>query len=204
MIKLRPQHVILLAEAALAIGAAIGLWFAWQHLRQLRYQAIAAQHTIENIPQQRLQQEEVAAQLQQQDTRLRPIENYLPRREAIGDVVAAIESVARKNNVTVIVPEITDDVRLDSNRKPIPQAGRYRDVQLVVQAYGDPVQLLTFLHGVEHLPYVVKVPDFELTTDYAALPTALSVSLPTTTPAPDSPAGFLEAGVVLTITRDQP
>lgn len=202
MIKPRTRHAVLVVEAAIAIGVVVGLWYGWQMLRQVRSEVIAAQQKIENIPQQQLQQEEVASELKRQDARLRQLGNYLPRREAIGDVVAAIEGVAQKNGIAVIVPEVTDDVRIGADRKPITQTGRYRDVRLTVQGYGDPIKLIAFLHGVEHLPYIIKVPDFEVTTDYAALPTALSVSPPTETSPPQVPAALLNAGVILTITLD--
>lgn len=202
MIKIDRPRLILLGEVVLAIGMIVGLWFAWRHLNQLRHQVNEAQRTVDNIPQQLLRQEEMASELRRQDTRLRQLERYLPRRAAIGDVVAAIESLARKNEVAVIVPDIKEDVRYGRDNKPVPQTGRYIDIRLQVQAYGDPAKLLTFLHSVEHLSYVLKITDWKVATNYSAVPSALNVSPPTTTPVPDRPAALLDAEVILTITRE--
>lgn len=189
-------------EPAIMVGLLLGLWFGWQELQQLRQQVSEAQRTVENIPQQLLEQDDIASELKKQATRLQQLEKFLPRREAIGEVVAAIESLARQNGVSVIVPDVKEEIRYGRDNKPIPVTGRYLDVRLIVQGYGDPTKLMTFLYGMEHLPYLLRIPDWKISTDFLVVPAALSVSPPEGTASPERPAGLLEAGVVLTITRD--
>lgn len=202
MIKVRSSHFIFISEALFATALLVTLGLAWQQLSRMSQRVNEARHNLENIPQELLRQEGLASDLKKQDVRLQELEKLLPSREAIGDVVAVIENVAQKNGVKVIVPDVKEEIRYGRDNKPIAQTGRYQDVRLVIQGYGDPHRLLAFLYEVEHLPYVLKVPAWEVTTDYRVVPAALTVSAPPDTLLPEQPAGLLEANVILTITRN--
>lgn len=201
MMKMRGPQTILI-EGVLAAALVVGLWFGWQELRQIRQGITQSQQMVENMPQQQLAQDDLASELKKQDARLRQLEKLLPPREAVGDVVAAIEGLEKKHGVRIIVPDVKEEIRYGRDNKPIPQTGPYLDIRLVVQGYGDPERLLAFIYDVEHLPYLLKIPTWEVTTHFLVVPAALTVSAPIETPAAQRPAGLLEAGVILTITRE--
>lgn len=195
------MHVL---EGLFALLILIGLFLGWQKLQLSRREAQEAERMIDIAPQILLQQEGILTELKKQEARLNRLAALLPARGDISDVVARIESEAGQHNVRVVVPDVKEEVRRGKDNKPIPQTGEYIDVRLTVQGYGDPMRLLAFLYAIEHFPYVLKIPDWEITTEYLVLPADLTVSAPAGAEEETAarPAGLLEAGVVLTIARE--
>ena len=170
----------------------------------MQLRVVEAQRLVTIAPQQLLAQGAISTELKKHTLAINQLKQQVPPRSAVGDIVARIENEASKNNVKAIVSDVKVEITYGKDNKPIAQTGPYQDVRLTVQSYGDPAALLSLLHVIEHLPYVLKVPDWSIATDYTVLPAALTVPVPLPgVPIENKPAALLEASVVLTISKDQ-
>lgn len=196
------HHLALPLEILVTLGLLGGIWYGWREVERLQQHIQVNQHHIDQEPYAVLQRSAQQGELKKLESRLGQLERLVPPREKVGDMVTLLERVAREKNIRIIIPDIKEEVVIGKDNKPVRSDGRYLDIRLTVKGSGNPADLLSFLYHVEHMPYVLHVPVWRVTTDYSALPAALIVRPPAESPAVPAPReGLLEASVVLTITR---
>ncbi len=200
--KINFTNLAAAAEIVLASVLIVGLVWGHQQLRDLQQRITTAQAAMAMLPQQQIAVQNAKMDLKKYEPALQRLMILLPRREAVGDIVARIENEANKQGLKAIVADVKEEVRLGKDNKPIAQSGPYQEVRFTVQSYGDPIELLQYLHSLEHLPYVLKVPEWHITTQYLVLPSALTISVPAEQAVAPRPAGLLEAAMVLTIIKE--
>lgn len=194
---------VIVLEVAVAAGLLIGLWLGAQRLQRMQQHVVAAQHQIATAPQQQLAQEAISTELKKYAAAVTQLQQLIPPRSTVGNVIARIEGEASKKKLKAIVSDVKEEIKYGKNNKPIVQAGPYQEVRITVQSYGDPATLLELLYAIEHLPYVLKIPDWNITTDYAAIPAALTVAVPTPGASEERARGLLEASIIITINKDE-
>lgn len=197
------HRLALLLEFLVSLGLLGGIWYGWREVERLQQHIQASQQHIAQEPHVALQHSAQQVELKKFEARLGQLEHMVVPREKVGDVVTRLEGVAREENIRIIVPDIKEVVVIGKDNKPVPSTGRYVDIRLTVKGSGNPADLVSFLYQVEHLPYLLRVPTWRVTTDYSALPAALGVRPPTPEAAAPAPRdGLLEASIILTITRE--
>jgi len=195
-----------LLEIGLGVCLLIGAWFAWGRLQQLQQSVRAQQTAYQQAPEEKIRQVEIKAEFDKRQHDLERIKSLLIERESITEFIDTIEAQARQADVEVRIPDIKEDIKYDAERNPVPATGPVLDIRLSMQAQGHPLQLLQFLHAVEHLPYALTIASFDLkslsspTVSYFSAPVPEEPN-PSPDAAPAEAVGELDATIILTVTN---
>lgn len=153
--------IFCLAEAGLLLGLAAGM--VWLDLTTQR--ARQALSVREQQAEQALSGVSETAVLQAEaDSRravLQKIAHLVPPERSLGDVIAALEGEAKDLRVQLAVPLVEE---ADGEEAGGEAGAVLRDVHLQLIVSGEPERLLSFFHAVEHLPYLLRVDAWHLTT----------------------------------------
>ncbi len=133
---------------------------------------------------------------------------FVPERQALGDVVGALERAAKQWELTFLVPDVKEEVKLDEKGEPIEPTGPLREVRLHLVASGAPEETLRWLHAVEHQPYLLTVVDWSFATALEQVRPGVGVVGPASGPSGLSSGaggegqrvGTVEADVIVTIS----
>ncbi|MGH9858347.1 MAG: hypothetical protein ACRD4B_10930, partial [Acidobacteriota bacterium] len=85
-------------------------------------------------------------------------------RQEVGDVVSFIEQEGVRQGISARVSDIEEEQQLDQFGNQIAASGPLVDVRLTIMADGPPENLVSFLHSMEHMPYLSQVDNWEITT----------------------------------------
>lgn len=180
----RRSLILLLIEGGLLLGLVGGI--VWLNLT-----IQSARRALDAREQQATQslagvsaQSKLRAELDTHQAAIQQIIRLAPHERAIGEVVAAIEREAAGQDVVLHVPLVEAVDETETGQTP----GILRDVHLQLIVSGEPAQVISFFHAVEHLPYLVRVGAWELTTKEEQPVPESAAFLPTTGP----PAGRKE------------
>ena len=132
---------------------------------------------------------------------------FVPERQALGDVVGALERVAKQGELAFLVPDVKEEVKLDEKGEPIEPTGPLREVRLHLVASGAPEETLRWLHAVEHQPYLLTVADWSFATALEQARPGVGVAGPAGGPSglnsekelEERRVGTVEADVIVTI-----
>lgn len=132
---------------------------------------------------------------------------FVPERQALGDVVGALERVAKQGELIFLVPDVKEEVKLDEAGQPIEPTGPLREVRLHLVASGAPEETLRWLHAVEHQPYLLTVVDWSFATALEQARPGVGVAGPSSGPSGSNNetelekrrVGTVEADVIVTI-----
>lgn len=90
---------------------------------------------------------------------------FVLERRALGDVVGALEKSAERLGLSLTVPQVEEEVKLDENGEPIEPTGPMREVRLHLVVSGSPEGTLRWLHAVEYQPYLLTVVGWRFATE---------------------------------------
>lgn len=132
---------------------------------------------------------------------------FVPERQALGDVVGALERVAKQGELIFLVPDVKEEVKLDEKGEPVEPTGPLREVRLHLVASGAPEETLRWLHAVEHQPYLLTVVNWSFATALEQARPGVGVAGPSSGPAglnsekelEERRVGTIEADVIVTI-----
>src|SRR3990167_324120 len=124
----------------------------------------------------------VADTLVQYEKEMKRVRGIVPWRDEIGQVVETVDGEAKRWDVAVLVPKISEEPIYDESGMVIAQTGPTRLIRLTVEAAGGPWALINLLHSLESLPYLMSpvsyVLDNEADDINAFGATALAPALP--------------------------
>lgn len=136
----------------------VGLWFAHEQTLVLRQKRVSA---LSEVDLKSVRDAEIGSQAKSLDERSFDVERVgklLVSRDAIVDVVAAMEAEAVRHNITVRVPEIKEATYENGQRGTAAvMSGAQEDIEITVLAEGDAENIVDFSHSVEHLPYLTRL-----------------------------------------------
>jgi|GEM_PF-3100439 hypothetical protein len=126
------------------------------------------------------------ASLQDQLIQHRPdiirIEGMMPTQDEIGAIIGSFEVEGKKFGVTVAVPEVHEEVAYDKKGDPVEQVGPVRTVRMNIQAQGNPVALIGFMHAIENSPFLLGTISFMFDSDSASVSGGSVTSIPQSKP----------------------
>ncbi len=105
---------------------------------------------------------------------LQQIARLAPNERAIGEVVAAMEREAARQDVALHVPLVESVDETGAGQAP----GIFRDVHLQLIVSGEPTKVVSFFHAAEHLPYLVRVGAWKLITKEEQSPLEAVAAVP--------------------------
>lgn len=131
----------------------------------------------------------------------------VPERQALGEVVSAMERAAEQEELAFLVPDVKEEVKFNDKGERIEPTGPLREVRLHLVASGAPEETLRWLHAVEHQPYLLTVVNWSFTTAWEQARPGGGVAGPASGPAglnsekelEGQRVGTVEADVIVTI-----
>lgn len=149
-------------ELALLLGlSTVLVWLSWA-IQEARRELAERERRAAQIFAHVGEASALAAELEAREAVLRDVALLVPAERDIGSVVALLEREAVKRRVTLRVPQV-EEVKLDQeDGDRLPPAGPLRDVRLQLVVSGEAERVLSFFRQVEHLPYLLRVVQWEL------------------------------------------
>lgn len=191
-----------LVEVVVVILMIIGHVWLWSQVVEERNAMYEQQRQIEEAPQRAAQQVALGSQLELFQHDINRIQNLLLQRSAVGSFVGVIEQQGRLHGVRLTVPDIVEEKVRGENGQEVVKASSFPEVRFTVLASGDPIQLVQLLHALEHLPYVIRLANWNISTNPAVVPAELRQEVPAAVDAAVSTpvaAGYLEADLIVTL-----
>jgi hypothetical protein len=180
---------------------------AWGYpvVARMREESARRQLEFENIPLNAGQEAELEREFKGQQPALARVRTVAIQEKNIGYFVSVLETLAAESQVVVEVPEVKEIIPLDESGQPLPIVGPVRDIELKIQAKGTPPDLLRYLYAVEHVPYLVAIPDWSVSAADQTRAQAQRAPVASPSPAapPPVPPATLAARLVLTVARDE-
>lgn len=119
----------------------------------------------------------------------------IPRKDGLVEVVSLISAEAVASGIAAQVPVVE---AAQVNPETTPDEG-YSDVRIHIVASGQPAALASFLHRVEHLPYVLHVASWKIDTIQTASIAPFTNEAPAGEQAPPATGSSLIADISLII-----
>lgn len=143
--------LLLVAE----IGGIVWLWY---DVTKVREQLGQAQVELQNVPQQILHRTDLAQSLEARQHDINRLHTLIPSRQEVAGMLTALEAEAGKQNIVVEVTDISEVV-VEKDTQP---SEDFVVAQIKILADGRAIDLLSFLHQVEHLPYLITLSDWQV------------------------------------------
>ncbi len=155
------------------------------------------QEVLRDVPAQSSRTSALKKELDGALASLQLIHASIPPTDGLVGVVSAISAAAVSSGISAQVPVVQSNTPTDN---PNPD-GLFTDVRIHVVASGNPAALASFLHRVEHLPYLLRVVSFKIDTIQQTAITSFTSDAPASSVIPTPPLGSsLEADIAI-VTR---
>jgi len=118
----------------------------------------------------------------ERQTDLTALQSYVPTEDAIGELVAVLESEAAKRGLTLQIPVVEEAVAEDEQAESTDSAAVLKDVRFSVIVTGPARPVLQFFHAVEHLPYLTRVGEWKFLVDQSGVVPGAGLSAPASVP----------------------
>lgn len=123
---------------------------------------------LEQLPQRLMHASLLQVELDEYERDVERLRRYIVASEELIEVVADIESEGIKYNIDVHVSDLQKELVLDEKSgKLVEPNGPLQDVRVHVTVSGSPEDIVAFLHGMEHLPYLLRVVSWKVGVDQA-------------------------------------
>jgi len=190
-------------KGGLVIGLLAGWWLVHQMVAGLGQQVAEQRLALEQSPQEESYQASLRSELGRRSFDIERIRKYVLRRDKIVDVVAAIEEEGKRYGVVVEVPDIAEELELGEGGVLVEPTGPLQDVRMRVEAWGEPSTVISWLHGVEHLPYLLYIRSWDLKTGKAV--PARGVTAPTAAGRGEAApvyTGYVDMAVIVSMEKE--
>jgi hypothetical protein len=202
VVRLAIEAVLLLVLICLIIWLGLAV-------QNVRRQIVLAQWQLELQAEGVSRTAALKMAVAEQDTTVKKILAYTPDESEIGDVVAALEGEASRLGLTLKIPlvqEVEDAAATESEGDEAEEQGEQtdalRDVRLRIIVAGPPERTLQFFYAIEHLPYLLRVGQWQFTTESKAAVPGRSLPIPGAGPgaAVLDPGAGLQGGTTANLT----
>lgn len=160
--SLWPRRLVMsrLAELAIILLLIILFIVGYWYVAEYRQEVVRGQQKIEQRPVLLQQYDQVQRDLRERQHDIERIRAQILTREEVGVFVNVLEELGRQEQVEVVVADIKEHV--DEAAAEGAETKLLDEVHLEIRGVGSPVQLLRFLHEVEHSEYLVSLADWNL------------------------------------------
>jgi len=195
-------------EVALIFLFFSALVYGWMMARETQGRLVKLQQKVELAPYEMMQQSRAEALLREEQSSIDNVLALSVRPDNVGLFIADLESLAKRYGVSVNVPSIQENQRLNESGALIPWDGPYKEVKLSILASGEASNLMQFLHGLEYAPYAIRVSNWSFKVSANKMPVfAVPVGMPSEEKVGQSAAPrsvtTLEAQLILTVHNDE-
>ncbi|MBI1833601.1 MAG: hypothetical protein HYR90_02125 [Candidatus Andersenbacteria bacterium] len=169
-----------------------GLYILHNQAMAARNAYTAAINELEQTPLRLLESASRAADLSRREFDISRIQHLLVPRNQIVDVVSAIEAQAKRHQVEVSIPEIVESEEA---------GGVIQDITVRVSVDGNPENIVDFSHSVEHLPYLLNVERWSLSTRSFAVPQSAAQAPTSRTTEVTAITGHAEIEIIVVVSN---
>lgn len=146
------------------VGALVGIVvYVAPLLERVRLEFFKQQLATETVLQTRVQAAALTAEFGKRAHDLERVDALLLQRDNFADLITMLEGQALRYEVSMRVPRITEAADEKQAEEKLHGGRALEDVHVQVVASGSAEDLLRFLYAVDHLPYLLTVPTWELT-----------------------------------------
>jgi len=187
----------------------ISVWLVYT-VRLTRAEVRQQGEVLERLPEEESRRVMLRGELERRRHDIERIKALVARRDQVGEVVNRIKAEGLARDIDVRVVQVVENVEDEEG-----STGPFKDVRLKIVGFGDPENLLDFLHASEHLPYLVSVFDWRVSTELAnlqelgvagvpqvAAPSGLRAERPSG-PIDEAPKAQMEMVLVLSIINEE-
>ena len=175
--KILVGRIVGIVAVAVLIGA---IFVLADRVQEVRRSLLMKQSLLEGSLKTAVYQASLQDQLIEYEADITRVEGMMPIQDEIGMIISYIEAEAKKNNITVKVPIVGEEFVYDKNGDKIEPMGSARAVRMQIQARGDPIALINFMHSIEHAPFLLGTVSFVFDSDSAV--GGLAVNVPGSRP----------------------
>lgn len=203
--SIRPLFLRRVVDGVVVLAGFALLIVGWRFLQQTQAEVRLQQARVDAAPQAQSEYIQLQQSLERYHHDLQRVTALLTPAEAVGDLVGQLEREAAAHRITMRIPDIKEEVKLDDSGQPVVSTGPFQEVRVTMLAVGEPVNLLSFVHAVEHLPVVLRFAGWELTVSRTAaaraiVPTPVPPEI-TPTPEADDRRAVLQATMIVTLLK---
>ncbi len=118
------------------------------------------------LPQRLIHASLLQVELDEYASDVEKIQGYVVGSEELIDVVADIESEGERHGVSIHVSDLQKELVIDEKSGRLTEPpGPFIDVRVTIEISGDPENIVTLLHGIENLPYLLQIVSFSVNVD---------------------------------------
>lgn len=94
------------------------------------------------------------------------VKSYIVERDQLVQVISYAEERAQARNISIEVPAINERILIDpATGVEIPPSGIFQDLEIDLQATGNPDNIVDFLYDLEHSPYLLQLQSWNVSQD---------------------------------------
>ncbi len=160
-------HSIRLVLYILVISISIvGIWVAHGEVRELWADTATKYSILQNIPAQASRTDFLEKDLESALSQMDDIRTAITTRDGLVDVISEITISAKRFGVSVQVPTVQENSKSPS---PSPAADdvsqeSFSSIRIRVIGSGTPTALASYLHYIEHIPYILSIVSWKIDT----------------------------------------
>jgi Tfp pilus assembly protein PilO len=152
-------------EGLLILILAASVVWLWWWVEKAQRVAMEKKLDLAQVPAAAVRMAALRGQLAERSNDIERLREYVPTRREIGEVVNGLGELGEGFGLEIRVVSVKEEVLVDEKGKEREPEGPLRLVRFVIVGVGPPEELLEFLHSVEHLPYLLAVPEWKVAVD---------------------------------------
>lgn len=189
---------MILVGAAAAVALMAFVWWLRGQILQTRGELAAAMVFQQRQLALKTQHAALENELSRRTHDIGRIAQMVPAPTDLNGVLSVLESEAQREGVTVAATarESADEVGAEAGAG----ATEFRLIPIAITATGGPAALVSYLHAVEHMPYLAGIESFSLQTGRANSAVPIGQQIPLLSPPGAGQPTAEEAGGELSVT----
>lgn len=166
-----------LADVSIIVTLLVASAAGFMNTKAARATAEQAQFLLANRPQILLRLSTAQGELRDRAHDLERIFKLVKNSQDIVVFIEDLETAAREQRIVLEFPVINEVPGLIESDQNVPLHGPFRAISLTISAYGEPEDLLQYIHDVEHGQHLVALSEWHINAKPAAVPVAISSAL---------------------------
>lgn len=192
------QSIRISLYALVIILCIAGIFYAHTKVRSLWENVALRQALLQDVPARTTYTANLKKEFDATLVKMENIRATVPSSDGLVEVVSAISAAAVTSGISAQVPIVQENVPETEDG-----ATAFSDVRIHVVASGSPAALASFLHRVEHLPYLLRVVSWKIDTTQQSAITSFTSAAPTDTPQVTSLRGSSFEADIAIVTRKE-
>lgn len=169
--------------------------YAHMQVRSLRHGIAAQQALVQDVQAQTSHITVLKKTFDTATSDMTKVNATIPRRDGLVDVVSLISAEAVNAGIAAQVP-VVQAAKVNPGATP---GDAFSDIRIHIIASGQPAALASFLHRVEHLPYILRIASWKIDTTQTTIITPFTSEVPDGAQAAPTTGSSLEADISLII-----